>query len=169
MRWSRQAQCMCIQKKYTKGKRDSSLMREPTYSEPATRREHYACSSTPEVENVSHIWHIKTHTYHFHQVRASPIELVNNIWLDMVHTLKGQWDTIIGDSNDKVSQHHRFLTLWKLLHLCPRRMALLFGTFKHQDGLHQTLRNQNSVNCLHQWMDIFSTLKLLKSLSKIIY
>mgnify|MGYP007129928753 FL=1 len=31
----------------------------------------------------------------------------------MVHTLKGQWDCIIGDSKDKVAQCHEFLTLWK--------------------------------------------------------
>ena len=26
----------------------------------------------------------------FHQVRSSPTGLINNIWLDMFHTLKGQ-------------------------------------------------------------------------------
>ena len=41
----------------------------------------------------------------FHQVRASPIELVKRIWLDMIHTLKGQY-CIVGDFDDKVAQHH---------------------------------------------------------------
>ena len=88
----------------------------------------------------------------FHQVKASPIELVSNIWLDMVHTLKGQWDCIIGDFDDKAAQRHPFYTLWKATpHLCPQRMPLLFGTFSHQDGysLRQSLRNQNFANCLH--------------------
>ena len=42
----------------------------------------------------------------FYQVRVSPIEVVRNIWLDMIHTLKGQWDCLIGDHEDKAAQHH---------------------------------------------------------------
>ena len=42
----------------------------------------------------------------FHQVRASPVEIVHNIWLDMIHTLKGQWDCLIGDSEPKAAQCH---------------------------------------------------------------
>ena len=37
----------------------------------------------------------------FHQVRASPVEMVRNIWLDVIHNLKGQWDFLIGDSEVK--------------------------------------------------------------------
>ena len=48
----------------------------------------------------------------FHQVKVSPAELVTNIWLDMVHTLKGQWDGIVGDSNAKIAQRHEFLSMW---------------------------------------------------------
>ena len=47
----------------------------------------------------------------FIKFRASPIELINNIWLDMRHTLKGQWDCIIQDFDDKFSQCHQFLTV----------------------------------------------------------
>ena len=43
----------------------------------------------------------------FHQVKASPTELVTNIWLDMVHTLKGQWDGIVGDFDAKTAQRHK--------------------------------------------------------------
>ena len=47
-----------------------------------------------------YIWNV------FHQIRASPTKLVKSIWLDMVHTLKSQWECIIGDSYDKAAQCH---------------------------------------------------------------
>ena len=37
-----------------------------------------------------------------HQVKAAPVELVINIWLDIVHTLKGQWNGILGDFDAKI-------------------------------------------------------------------
>ena len=40
----------------------------------------------------------------FHQVRISRVEVVCNIWLDMVHTLKGQWDGCVGGSDTKIAQ-----------------------------------------------------------------
>ena len=42
----------------------------------------------------------------FCQVKASSAELVTNIWLDMVHTSKAQWDGIVGDSDAKTTQCH---------------------------------------------------------------
>ena len=39
----------------------------------------------------------------FHQVRISPVEVVHNIWLDIINTLKGQWDGFIGDSDTKIA------------------------------------------------------------------
>ena len=41
----------------------------------------------------------------------SSAELVTNIWLDMVHTLKGQWDGIVGDSNAKTAQRLAYLIM----------------------------------------------------------
>ena len=32
----------------------------------------------------------------------SSTRLIKSFWLDMVHTLKGQWDCIIGDSDNNV-------------------------------------------------------------------
>ena len=66
----------------------------------------------------------------FHQVRASPVELVNNIWLDIVHTLKGKWDHIIGDSDDKTTQCHQFLTLWKATLLMSSKNGTPFRHFQ---------------------------------------
>ena len=65
----------------------------------------------------------------FHQVRASPIELVKSIWLDMVHTLKGQWDCIVGDSNDKGAQRHQFPTLWTTTPLMASKNGSPFWHF----------------------------------------
>ena len=42
----------------------------------------------------------------FHQVKASPTDLVKSIWLEMVHTLNRQWDCIVRDSDNKVAQRH---------------------------------------------------------------
>ena len=49
----------------------------------------------------------------FYQVRVSPIEVVRNIWLDMIHTLKGQWDCLRGDSDTKTVQCLQFINLWE--------------------------------------------------------
>ena len=38
--------------------------------------------------------------------------MVSNIWLDIVHTLKGQWDGIVRDSDAKISQQHEFPIVW---------------------------------------------------------
>ena len=65
-----------------------------------------------EQSTVYYIWKARCSLI-FHQVRASPVEIVHNIWLDMIHTLKGQWDCLIGDSEPKAAQCHQFLTLWK--------------------------------------------------------
>ena len=39
--------------------------------------------------------------------------MVHNLCLDTIHTLKGQWDCLIGDFEPKATQRHQFLTLWK--------------------------------------------------------
>ena len=49
----------------------------------------------------------------------------------MVHLEKGQWDCIIGDLDDKVAQHHKFLPLWKATPLMSLRNDTSFGTFSH--------------------------------------
>ena len=38
--------------------------------------------------------------------------MVSGIWLDIVHTLKGQWDGIVGDSDAKIAQRSQFLGIW---------------------------------------------------------
>ena len=52
----------------------------------------------------------------------------------MVHTLKEQWDCIIGDSKDTPAKHHQSFTLWKTTPLMSSKMAIPFGTFNDQDG-----------------------------------
>ena len=49
------------------------------------------------------------HHGQYHHLRTSLIELVSNIWLDIVHTMKGQWDGIVGDSDTKIAQRHEFI------------------------------------------------------------
>ena len=50
----------------------------------------------------------------------------------MVHLEKGQWDCIIGDLDDKVAQHHKFLPLWKATPLMSSKNANPFGTLSKQ-------------------------------------
>ena len=47
----------------------------------------------------------------FHQVKAALVELVTNIWLDIVHSLKVQWDGIVGDFDAKTAQCREF-SVW---------------------------------------------------------
>ena len=61
---------------------------------------------------IYHIWKTRCSLI-FQQLKTPPAELVSNIWLDIVHTLKGQWDGIIGDSDAKIAQRHEFITIWK--------------------------------------------------------
>ena len=58
---------------------------------------------------VYHIWKARCSLV-FHQLKTSPAEVVSNIWLYIVHTLKGQWDGIVGDSIAKIAQRHEFLS-----------------------------------------------------------
>ena len=66
----------------------------------------------------------------FHQVWASLTELVKSIWLDMVHTLKGRWDCIVGDSDDKFAQRHQFLILWTTTPLMTSKNGTTFWHFQ---------------------------------------
>ena len=61
--------------------------------------------------SINHFWKAQCSLI-FHQLKTSTIELVSNIWLDIVHTLKGQWDGIVGDSDAKIAQWHEFLIVW---------------------------------------------------------
>ena len=60
----------------------------------------------------------------FHHLETPPVELVSNIWLDVAHTLKGQWDGIVRDSDAKIAQRHEFITIWK----ATLFMAAHYGT-----------------------------------------
>ena len=62
---------------------------------------------------IYHIWKVRCSLI-FHQLKTPLAELVSNIWLDIVHTLKGQWDGIVGDSDAKIAQQHEFITIWKV-------------------------------------------------------
>ena len=59
---------------------------------------------------VYHIWKARCSLV-FHQLKTPPAEVVSNIWLDIVHTLKGQWDGIVGDSEAKIAQRSEFLII----------------------------------------------------------
>ena len=60
---------------------------------------------------VYHIWKAR-YSLAFHQLKTPPTEVVSNIWLEIGHTLKGQWDGIVGDSEAKIAQRHEFLIIW---------------------------------------------------------
>ena len=75
------------------------------------------------MKEIQPVWEILSSTtvYHiekarcsivFNQLKTSSSELVSNIWLDIVHTLKGQWDGIVGDFDAKIAQRHEFLIVW---------------------------------------------------------
>ena len=72
-----------------------------------------------------------------HQARASPRELVRTISLEMVHTWKGQWDGIVGDSDDdKVAQRHQIFLLCGTttpLMTLEEAHSFVFGTFSPSD------------------------------------
>ena len=57
-----------------------------------------------------YIWKARC-SFIFHQVRSSPLEMVCNIWLGMIPTLKGHWDCLIGDLEAKPTPRLKFLTL----------------------------------------------------------
>ena len=59
---------------------------------------------------VYHIWKARCSLV-FHELKTSPAELVSNIWLDIVHSLKDQWDGIVGDSYAKIANWHEFLII----------------------------------------------------------
>ena len=74
-------------------------------------------------KEVQPIWEILSSTtvYHirkarcslvFHHLKTPPAEVISNIWLEIVHALKGQWDGIVGDSKAKIAQRHEFLIIW---------------------------------------------------------
>ena len=46
-------------------------------------------------------------TLHVHTYKHTSI----HIWLDIVHTLKGQWDGIVRDSDAKIAQWSEFLII----------------------------------------------------------
>ena len=60
---------------------------------------------------VYHIWKVRCSLI-FHQLKTPPAEVVSSIWLDIVHTLKGQWDGIVRDSEAKIAQRSAFLIIW---------------------------------------------------------
>ena len=60
---------------------------------------------------VYHIWKARCSLV-FHNLKTPPAEVISNIWLEIVHALKGQWDGIVGDSDAKIAQRHEFLIIW---------------------------------------------------------
>ena len=42
-----------------------------------------------------------------------PVESVRNVWMQMVHTLKGRYDEIKGETNVAVLQRLEFIAYWK--------------------------------------------------------
>ena len=70
---------------------------------------------------VYHIWKARCSLV-FHQLKIPPVEVVSNIWLDMVHTLS-QWDGIVGDSEAKIA-HRSEVLIWTT----TRFLTSNFGT-----------------------------------------
>ena len=52
----------------------------------------------------------------FDSTIVHPVESVRNVSMQMVHTLKGQYDEIKGETDDAVLQHLEFIAYWKK---CP--------------------------------------------------
>ena len=72
---------------------------------------------------VYHIWKARCSLV-FHQLKTSPVEVVSNLWLDIVHTLKGQLDGIVEDSHAKTDQSRETLKYCKVFTL--REGCLLY-------------------------------------------
>ena len=51
--------------------------------------------------------------------------MVSNIWLDIVHTLKGQWDGIFGDFEAKIAQRVHYYLGSDSIHDIQLRHSLL--------------------------------------------
>ena len=78
---------------------------------------------------MSYIWKGRCSSI-FHQVRVSLVEVVRNIWLDMVHTLKGQWDYLIGYKPIKLLNVSSLLLFGKILHFCAFKDGSPFWYFQ---------------------------------------
>ena len=91
---------------------------------------------------IYHIWKIRCSLI-FHQVKTPPIELVSSIWLDIVHTLKGQWDGIVRDSDAKIAQWHEFIPIWKATPFMTTNYGTRYLHFQPPKWLfpHQSHRN----------------------------
>ena len=57
--------------------------------------------------------------------------MVCNIWLDVIHTLKGELDCLIGHSDAKVAQFLQFITLWKDTPLLSSNDSSPLSPFQH--------------------------------------
>ena len=68
----------------------------------------------------------------------------------MIHTLKDNGIVLLEILKLKPLNAIGFLLYGKLLHLCPRKTVILFGTFGHLDdcSIHQSLANRNYVKSL---------------------
>ena len=49
----------------------------------------------------------------FGNITIHPVESVRNVWMQMVHTLKGRYDEIKGETDDAVLQRLEFIAHWK--------------------------------------------------------
>ena len=49
----------------------------------------------------------------FDNITVHPVEIVRNVWMQMVHTLRGQYDDIKGETDAAVLQRLQFTSYWK--------------------------------------------------------
>ena len=61
--------------------------------------------------------------------------MVSNIWLDIVHTLKGQWDGIVGDSDANIAQRHEFLIIQTTTSFMTSNSGTPYWQFQHPKWL----------------------------------
>ena len=78
-----------------------------------------------------HIWKALSFSM---SLKHHPLNWFQSILLDIVHTLKGQWDGIIGDSDAKIAQQHEFITTWKATPSWQPIMVLLIAICNLQNG-----------------------------------
>ncbi len=64
--------------------------------------------------NACTLWHIwrRRCTACFDNFLEPPVETIKAIWCDLLHTLKGQFDSIQGESDKANKERHAFYKLW---------------------------------------------------------
>ena len=97
-------------------------------------------SSTDSWTTWTHLWKAPGSLV-FKQKRIPTVELVKTIWLQLVHTIKGQYDAIVGNSDVVMLKRSNFLQRWKhwpifvLCHWPKPQTGLLYAIMVFLDSI----------------------------------